>query len=90
MALKILVDEGHSKIRALLAGTGAGFGGRFRGIDQAWKNLKLEFDEEPMACAARELKEEIGYKARKITFLTQIHPAIGFTIEVDAERGEAM
>ncbi len=46
LALKILVDEGHSKIRALLAGTGAGFGGRFRGIDQAWKNLNLEFDEE--------------------------------------------
>ena len=43
---------------------------------------KLDFGEEPMACAARELKEEIGYKSGKITFLTQIHPAIGFANEV--------
>tara|TARA_Y100000590_G_scaffold3809_1_gene5017 strand:- start:2487 stop:3023 length:537 start_codon:yes stop_codon:yes gene_type:complete len=43
---------------------------------------KLDFDEEPIVCAARELKEEIGYKAGKLTFLTKIHPAIGFANEI--------
>ena len=39
---------------------------------------KIDSDETPESCAKRELEEEIGYKAKKITFLTQIHPAIGF------------
>lgn len=46
LALSVLVQHGHTRIQALLAGTGAGFGGRYRGIDQAWRNLNLEFDEE--------------------------------------------
>ncbi|SVD10925.1 uncharacterized protein METZ01_LOCUS363779, partial [marine metagenome] len=32
-------------------------------------------------CAKRELEEEIGYTAKKFTFLTKIHPAIGFSNE---------
>ena len=42
---------------------------------------KLDKNETPEDCAIRELEEEIGYKANKITFLTNIHPAIGFADE---------
>ena len=43
---------------------------------------KLDPGEEPEDCARRELEEEIGYRSEKITFLTYIHPAIGFADEV--------
>ena len=43
---------------------------------------KLDENENPEDCAMRELEEEIGYRARKLTFLTHIHPAIGFADEV--------
>ena len=42
---------------------------------------KLNKGEEPETCAVRELEEEIGYKPKKLTFLTHIHPAIGFANE---------
>ena len=42
---------------------------------------KLDKGEDPEICASRELEEEIGYASGKITFLTHIHPAIGFTDE---------
>ena len=42
---------------------------------------KLDKNEIPEECAQRELEEEIGYKASKLTFLANIHPAIGFTDE---------
>ena len=42
---------------------------------------KLDKKERPEECAIRELEEEIGYKANKLTFLTNIHPAIGFANE---------
>ena len=42
---------------------------------------KLEKGENPEICAIRELEEEIGYKANKLTFLANIHPAIGFANE---------
>tara|TARA_B100000575_G_C22865071_1_gene505234 strand:+ start:67 stop:669 length:603 start_codon:yes stop_codon:yes gene_type:complete len=42
---------------------------------------KLDQNEIPERCALRELEEETGYKADKLTFLTNIHPAIGFTDE---------
>ena len=42
---------------------------------------KLEQNEIPEQCALRELEEEIGYRAGKLTFLANIHPAIGFTDE---------
>ena len=42
---------------------------------------KLEKAEKPEACALRELEEEIGYYTNKLTFLTHIHPAIGFANE---------
>ena len=42
---------------------------------------KLNTGEKPEICAVRELEEEIGYKPDKLTFLTHIHPAIGFANE---------
>ena len=42
---------------------------------------KLDQNETPEKCALRELEEEIGYRANKLTFLTNIHPAVGFTNE---------
>ena len=42
---------------------------------------KLDQNEIPEKCALRELEEEIGYKANKLTLLANIHPAIGFTDE---------
>ena len=42
---------------------------------------KLNKREKPEACALRELEEEIGYYTNKLTFLTHIHPAIGFANE---------
>ena len=42
---------------------------------------KLDKNEIPEECALRELEEEIGYKVRKLTLLTNIHPAIGFANE---------
>ena len=43
---------------------------------------KLDAGEDPEKCALRELEEEIGYRANKIEFLANIHPAIGFTNEI--------
>ena len=42
---------------------------------------KLNTGEEPETCAVRELEEEIGYQPKKLTFLTHIHPGIGFANE---------
>ena len=42
---------------------------------------KLDKNEEPLKCGIRELEEETGYKSNKLTFLTNIHPAIGFSNE---------
>ena len=42
---------------------------------------KLNKGENPEKCAIRELEEEIGYRANKLTFLINIHPAIGFANE---------
>lgn len=42
---------------------------------------KLDIGETPEVCAKRELEEEIGYSAGKMTFVCNIHPAIGFASE---------
>ena len=42
---------------------------------------KLNKREKPETCAVRELEEEIGYQSKKLTFLTHIHPAVGFANE---------
>lgn len=43
---------------------------------------KLDEGEDPKACAFRELEEEIGYRAGKMQFIANIHPAIGFANEI--------
>ncbi len=42
---------------------------------------KLDAGETPEVCARRELEEEIGYSAGKLTFVCNIHPAVGFASE---------
>ena len=42
---------------------------------------KLDKDETSEECASRELKEETGFIAKKITPLTSFYPAIGFANE---------
>ena len=42
---------------------------------------KLERGEEPSECALRELQEEIGYTADKLTFITEIYTSPGFADE---------
>lgn len=42
---------------------------------------KLEVGEDPMACARRELEEEIGYRAREIKKICAMYSAIGFSNE---------
>ena len=43
---------------------------------------KLHPGEDPLACAARELEEEIGYRAKSLELVTSIYTAPGFTDEV--------
>lgn len=43
---------------------------------------KLDPGEDPAVCAARELEEETGYKAREIKALGSIYSAVGFSDEV--------
>lgn len=41
----------------------------------------LEKDEEPMQCAFRELEEETGYRAAKMTHILTYYPSIGYNTE---------
>src|SRR6476660_10572427 len=43
---------------------------------------KLHPGEDPTVCAARELEEEIGYRAGRLDLLSSIYTAPGFTDEV--------
>ena len=43
---------------------------------------KRDKNENYEVCALRELEEEIGYSAGKLTFVTKIAPAIGFANEI--------
>ena len=42
----------------------------------------LEPDEDPQDCAARELTEETGYRAGRLSLLTTLHSSPGFSDEV--------
>lgn len=42
----------------------------------------LEAGEEPLACAKRELEEETGYTAKKMTRLMSFYPSIGYSTEI--------
>jgi ADP-ribose pyrophosphatase len=43
---------------------------------------KKEKSEEPLSCAERELKEETGITAGRITFLVDMYPSPGYTDEI--------
>lgn len=42
---------------------------------------KLEYQEDPLLCAQRELREETGYSAKEWQFLCRIHNAIAYSDE---------
>ena len=42
----------------------------------------LEKGEEPLKCAFRELEEETGYRAKKMTPLISYYPSIGYNTEI--------
>ena len=42
----------------------------------------LEKREQPMKCAFRELEEETGYRAKKMTPLITYYPSIGYNSEI--------
>ncbi|MDF2840457.1 MAG: hydrolase [Clostridia bacterium] len=42
---------------------------------------KIDHDELPETCGIRELKEETGYSASKISYLTTMYPSPGYTDE---------
>jgi ADP-ribose pyrophosphatase len=42
---------------------------------------RLEPGEDPAECARRELEEETGYRAEKITLLTKFFPCVGYSNE---------
>ena len=43
---------------------------------------KIDPGEEPLAAAVRELKEETGYTAGKISLMTSFYPSVGYSEEV--------
>ena len=42
----------------------------------------IEKGEKPLRCAYREIQEETGYKAKKLTKLVSFYPSIGYNAEV--------
>ena len=42
---------------------------------------KIDFGEDPLQCAQRELLEETGYIAKKWRYVTTLHPCIGYSDE---------
>jgi ADP-ribose pyrophosphatase len=43
---------------------------------------KIDGEESPLSCAKRELQEETGYVANEWSYLTLIHPTVGYSTEV--------
>lgn len=43
---------------------------------------KIEGDEDPALTAERELKEETGYSAERVKFLTKVYPSVGYSQEI--------
>lgn len=43
---------------------------------------KLEFGEDHLLCAKRELEEETGYTAKKWSYIRRIHPVISYSTEL--------
>ena len=51
MAAGLLQELGHEQVHAVLAAGSAGFGARYWGLDRAWSNLGLTFDEDSIIWA---------------------------------------
>ena len=43
---------------------------------------KIDANENPKETALRELEEEIGYTSNKLTYITEMYPAVGFASEI--------
>ena len=43
---------------------------------------KIDFDEDPLSTANRELEEETGYRAEQLTYIGHFYPAIGYADEI--------
>ena len=43
---------------------------------------KIDFDEDPLSTASRELEEETGYRAEQLTYIGHFYPAIGYADEI--------
>ncbi|MES3038529.1 MAG: NUDIX hydrolase [Bdellovibrionota bacterium] len=94
---KVLLPSGGTGHREYILHPGAALivpvlsDGRFVLVEQyrhAMKKVFLEFPagkidkgEDPMQCAHRELQEETGYTSKKLSYLTVIHPVIGYANE---------
>ena len=52
------------------------------GVDIEIPSGNIEADEKPIDCAIRELKEETGYVAEKITSLTKFYTSIGYSTQL--------
>ncbi len=72
-AIGLLVQHGHTRIRAILAESGANFGGRYRGLDSVWRNLNLPFNEDsciawlPREQRSSELKDSLSQASAVFT-----------------------
>ncbi|MCY4582229.1 MAG: substrate-binding domain-containing protein [Chloroflexi bacterium] len=77
MAAGLLRKLGHEQVHAVLAVGGAGFGGRYRGLDRAWSNLGLNFDEDSIIWAqegetSRELADALAAASAVFTPPSQL------------------
>ena len=66
---KCLLQLRDFKSSIAFPGVWAGFGGQ------------IEKGESPKRCAFREIQEEIGYKAKRMTHLITYYPSVGYSTE---------
>ena len=94
---EVVLEDGTKAVREYLKHPGAALmvpvltNGNFLMIKQFRYAVGQEFlefpagkrdgNEESIACAHRELEEEIGYRANSMSLMTRIHPAIGYCDE---------
>ena len=72
----VLTDESEPKILLIQRGDEP-----FKGC-WAFPGGFMDMDETTEQCARRELKEETGYTAEEVRYLTRFYPSVGFSEEV--------